>query len=56
MATGSEQEKGGVREIKVEGKREKEKEVIVRRGIVSAKWKKWNYNNFSHDWNKKYSV
>jgi hypothetical protein len=48
--------KGGVKEIKVEGRREKEKEVIVRREIVSLKWKKWSYDNFSFDWNKNYSV
>jgi hypothetical protein len=47
---------GCVKEIKVEGEREKEKEVIVRHEIVSLKWKTWNYDNFSHDWNKKYSV
>jgi hypothetical protein len=45
-----------VKEIKVEGEREKEKEVIVRHEIVSLKWKKWNYDNFSHDWNRKYSI
>jgi hypothetical protein len=37
---------GGVKEIKVEGEREKRKEVIVRYEIVSSKWKKWNYDNF----------
>jgi len=50
------QGKGGVKVIKVEGVREKEKEVIVRRKIVSSRWKRWNHDNFSHDWNKKYSV
>jgi hypothetical protein len=30
---------GGVKEIKAEGGREKEKEVIVRHEIVSSKWK-----------------
>ncbi len=48
--------KGGVKVIKVEGGGEKEKEVIIRRQIVSLKWKAWNYDNFSHDWEKKYSV
>jgi hypothetical protein len=43
---------GGVKVMKVEGGREKEKEVIVRHEIVSSKWKIWNYDNFSHDWNK----
>ena len=47
---------GCVKEIKVEDEREKEKEVIVRNEGVSLKWKAWNYDNFSHDWNKKYSV
>jgi hypothetical protein len=50
------QTKGGVNVIKVEGGREKEKEVIVRHEIVASKWKTWNYDNFSRDWNKKYSV
>jgi hypothetical protein len=47
---------GGVKVIKVEGGREKEKEVIVRYEIVSSKWKTWNHDNFSRDWNKNYSV
>ena len=51
-----EQGKGGVKVIKVEGVREKEKEVTVRRKIASSRWKTWNHDNFSHDWNKKYSV
>jgi hypothetical protein len=51
-----EQGKGGLKVIKVEGVREKEKEVIVRREIVSSKWKRWNHDNFSHGWNKNYSV
>lgn len=51
-----EQGKRGVKVIKVEGLREKEKEVIVRRKIVSSRWKRWNHDNFSHDWNKKYSI
>jgi len=38
----------------VEGGREKEKEVIVRHEIVSSKWKTWNHDNFSRDWNKNY--
>jgi hypothetical protein len=44
---------GGVKVIKVEGGREKEKEVIVRHEIVSSKWKTWNYDHLSGDWNKK---
>jgi hypothetical protein len=47
---------GSVKEIKVEGGREKEKEVIVRHEVVSSKWKTWNHDNFSRYWNKKYSV
>ena len=47
---------GGVKVIKVQGGREKEKEVIVRREIVSSKWKTWNHDNFSRDWNRNYSV
>jgi hypothetical protein len=50
------QGKGGLKVIKVEGVREKEKEVIVHRENVSSTWKRWNHDNFSHDWNKKYSV
>jgi hypothetical protein len=50
------QGKGGVKVIKVEGGREKEKEVIVRHEVVSSKWKKWNHDNFLGDWNKNYSV
>ena len=50
------QEDGGVRVIKVEAGREEEKEVIVRREIVSSKWKALNYDNISRDWNKNYSV
>ncbi len=46
----------GVKEIKVEGGREKEKEVIVRHEIVSSKWKTWNHGNLSRNWNKNYSV
>jgi ACT domain-containing protein len=49
-------EKGGVKVIKVEGVREKEKEVIVRHEIVPSKWKTWNHDNLLRDWNKKYSV
>ena len=42
--------------IKVEGGREKEKEVTVRHEVVSSKWKLWNHDNFSRDWNKNYSA
>jgi hypothetical protein len=50
------QGKGGVKVIKVEGGREKEKEVIVRHEDVPTKWKTWNYDNISRHWNKNYSV
>ena len=50
------QGKGGVKVIKVEGGREKEEEVIVRHEIVLPKWKRWNRDNLSRDWNKNYSV
>jgi len=44
----------GVKKIEVEG--DKEKEVTVRHGNIPPKWKTWNHDNFSHDWNKNYSV
>jgi hypothetical protein len=47
---------GIVKVIKVEGGREKEKEVIVHHEIVSSKWKTWNYDNLSRDRNKNYSA
>lgn len=50
------QGKGVVKVIKVEGGREEEKEVIVHHEVVSSKWKRWNHNNFSRDWNKNCSV
>lgn len=56
MTLDKEQETRGAKVIKVEGVREKEKEVIVRREIVPSRWKRWNHDNFSQDWNKKYSV
>ena len=43
---------GGVKVIKVEGRREKEKEVIVHHEIGSLKWKTWNHDDFSRDWKK----
>jgi hypothetical protein len=45
---------GGVKKIKVEGGREKEKEVIVRHEIVSSKRKTLNDDDFSREWNKTY--
>ena len=43
------QGKGGVKGIKVEGGREKEKEVIVRHEIVSSKWITWGDDDFSRE-------
>jgi len=45
---------GGMKKIKVEGGREKEKEVIVRHEIVSSKRKTWNDDDFPREWNKTY--
>ena len=50
------QRNGYVRKIKVEDGGGKEKEVIVRHEIVSSKWKTWNHDKVSRDWNKNYSV
>jgi hypothetical protein len=50
------QGKGGVKVIKVEGRREKEKEIIIRHETVSSKWKTWNHDKLLHDWNKNYSA
>jgi hypothetical protein len=36
---------GSVKVIKVEGGREKEKEVIIRHEGVTSKWKRWSYGN-----------
>jgi hypothetical protein len=47
---------GDVKVIKVERRKEKEKEVIVRHEVVSSRWKPWNHDNFSRDWNKNDSV
>jgi hypothetical protein len=47
---------GDVRKIKVEGRRDGEEEVMVRHGTVLAKWKTWNYEDFSRGWNKTYST
>ena len=56
IASNKGQENGGVKGIKVEGGREKEKEVIVRHEDVSSKWKTWNHDDFLQDWQEKYSV
>ena len=45
---------GDVKKIKVEG--DEEKEVSVRHENVFLKWKTWNDDDFSRDWNKNYSV
>jgi hypothetical protein len=54
VTTGKGQGNNGVKVIKVEGGREKEREVIVCREVVSPKWKRWNHDNFSRGWNKTY--
>jgi len=45
-----------LKQTKVEGKWEKEKEIIVRREIVFPKWKRWNHDDFSRGWQKNYSI
>jgi hypothetical protein len=47
---------GRMGQIKVEGEREQEKEVIVLHEIVSPKWKKWNDEDFSRAWQENHSV
>ncbi len=47
---------GDMKKIKVEGGREKEKEIIIRHEVVSSKWETWNHDNFLRDWNKNDSV
>ena len=37
---------GNIKIIKVEGERDKEKEVIICHEMVSSKWKTWNDDNF----------
>jgi hypothetical protein len=43
---------GDVKKIKVEG--DEEKEVTVRHENVPLKWKTWNDEDFSQEWNKAY--
>ena len=43
---------GDVEKIKVEG--DEEKEVTVRHENVPVKWKTWNDEDFSREWNKTY--
>ena len=45
---------GHLKIIKVEGKRDKEKEVKVRHGTVLPKLKTWNYEHFSREWSRTY--
>ena len=40
--------------IKVEGRRDKGKEVRVQHGVVLPKWKAWDYEGFSRQWSKKH--
>ena len=46
------QRNGDVKKIKVEG--DEEKEVTVRHENVLLKWKTWNHEDFSWEWNKTY--
>ena len=43
---------GDVKIIKVDGKRHKGEEVMVRHGIVPPEWKTWNHEEFSREWSK----
>jgi hypothetical protein len=43
---------GKVKQIKVEGNVDGGQEVIVRHEIGSLKWKAWNHDDFSRDWQK----
>ena len=43
---------GDVKKIKVEG--DEEKEVTVRHENVPLKWKTWNHEDSSPEWNKTY--
>ncbi len=43
---------GDVKKIKVEG--DKEKEVTVHHENVPPKWKTWNHDDFSREWNTTY--
>jgi hypothetical protein len=45
---------GDVKIIKVEGKRDKEEQVMVRHEIVPPEWRPWNHEDFSREWNKTY--
>lgn len=51
-----EQGNGGLKVIKVEGGKEKEKEVMVRHEMIFSKWKKRNNDYFLQGRNKIYSV
>ena len=48
------QENGDVKKSKVEG--DKEKEVTVRHENVALKWKTWNDEDFSREWNNTYFI
>jgi len=56
MAASLQKGREKVNQIKVEGKCEKDKKVIVRHEIGSPKWKTWNHDNFLRHWQKIYSV
>jgi len=56
MAISLQKDRGKVNQIKVKGKYEKEKEVIVHHEIGSPKWKTWNHDDFLQDWQENYLV
>ncbi len=40
--------------VKVEGKKDKRKEVRVQHGVVPLRWKAWSHEGFSREWSKTY--
>jgi len=56
MAIPLQKGQGKVKQIKVEGEWEKEEEVIIHYKIGSPRWKKWDHDDFSRDWQNNYSV
>jgi hypothetical protein len=53
----SEVEMNGSREantIKIDGKRDKGKKVLVHHGAILAKWRAWNYEDFLRKWSRTY--
>jgi hypothetical protein len=56
MAIPMQKVQGKVNQIKAEGECEKEKEVIVHHEIGSPKWRTWDHDDISRDWQRNYSV